>query len=387
MKYFHLIWADLFRSKTRTILTLLSILVAFLLFGLLNGVREIYSEVGKSAVGATRLQTGSRLSQIDPLPLSLQSRIAQVEGVKDVAYASWFGGAYQHPRNQVFTFAVAPNYLDLFPEIDVDPAQRKAFDNTRTGVLVGEGLMRRFNWQVGQKLPLISTIFPNRDGSKNWTFDIVGVMRAKDGKRGGRQDQMIVMQWKYFEESTPYNRGSVGWYVVGVSDPAKNDRVSKAIDALSANSSHETKTQTEAAVAASRLKQIADIGQIVLPIMGAVFFTLLLLTGNTMAQAVRERTRELAALKTMGFRDGTVLTLVFAESLLLVLTGGVLGLGMAALLGPVLTASSRGLLRLPPVDASGWLLGLGMMVVIALLIGALPALRAMRLNISDALAR
>ncbi len=386
MKYLPLIWSELFRRKTRTILTLLSILAAFLLFGLLNGVRESFVQAGKSAAGASRLQTASRLSFIDTLPSALTSRIERVDGVQKVTYANWFGGAYQDPHNQIFSFAVAPNYLDLYPEIEVDPKQRKAFDDTRTGVLVGEGLMKRFGWKVGQKIPLMSTIFPNQDGSKNWSFDIVGTMHPSKDAGSGWYDQMLLMQWKYFDESAPYNRGSVGWYVVRVADPAQADHVAKAIDALSANSDHETKTQTEAAAFASWMKQTADIGLIVGSIMGAVFFTLLLLTGNTMAQAVRERIPELAVLKTIGFRDGSVLGLVLAESVLLVVIGGVLGLGLAALLGPVLEAGSGGNLDLPPVGWRSWSLGLGLMVVIGLLVGALPALRAMRLNIVDALA-
>jgi putative ABC transport system permease protein len=386
MKYLHLIWAELWRRKTRTILTLLSILAAFLLFGLLNGVRESFAEAGKSAAGAQRLQVGSRLSFIQALPMALNQRIAQVEGVEAVTYANWFGGAYQDPRNQVFSFAVAPNYLDLYPEIAVDPQQRAAFDRTRTGVLVGEGLMKRFGWKVGQKIPLQSTIFPNRDGSKNWDFDIVGVLRATDKKSGGFFDQMLVLQWKYFDESTPYNQGQAGWYVVRVDDPANADRVAKGIDALSANSPNETKTMTEAAATQSWMKQMADIGLIVGSIMGAVFFTLLLLTGNTMAQAVRERIPELAVLKTLGFRDGSVLGLVLAESVLLVLIGGVLGLGLAAVLGPIVGAASGGVINLPPIGAQSWLVGLALMLSIGLLVGALPALRAMRLNIVDALA-
>jgi putative ABC transport system permease protein len=384
MKYLHLIWAELFRRKTRTILTLLSILAAFLLFGLLNGVRESFNEAGKSAAGAERLQVGSRLSFIQALPMALNQRIAQVEGVDAVTYANWFGGAYQDPRNQLFTFAVAPNYLDLYPEVAVDPKQREAFANTRTGVLVGHTLMQRFGWKVGQKIPLQSTIFPNRDGSKNWDFDIVGTMRSTDPKNAW-YDQMLLLQWKYFDESTPYNQGQAGWYVVRVDDPANADRVAKAIDALSANSANETKTMTEQAATQSWMKQMADIGLIVTSIMGAVFFTLLLLTGNTMAQAVRERIPELAVLKTIGFKDGSVLGLVLAESILLLLIGGVLGLGLAAVIAPVLGAKSGGMFN-ATISADIWLLGLATMVAIGLLVGALPAMRAMRLNIVDALA-
>jgi putative ABC transport system permease protein len=386
MKYLHLIWAALFRRKTRTILTLVSIIAAFLLFGMLDAVRTSFNQAGQSANGAQRLQTGSKLSFIQTLPQSLESQIAQVPGVKMVTYANWFGGAYQDPHNQVFSFAVEPNYIDLYPEIDVSAAERKAFDDTRTGILVGEKLAKRFNWKVGDKIPLQSTIFPNRQGSKNWTFDIVGILHSKDKKAGGFFDQMLLLHWKYFDETTPFNRGTVGWYVTRVSDVNQADRVAKAIDAISANSDHETRTQTEQAATANWMKQLADIGLIVGSIMGAVFFTLLLLSGNTMMQAVRERTSELAVLKTIGFSNHAVLAIVLAESVLLLLLGGVIGLALASLIIPVISAGSGGMLNLPSVGASSWIIGLVLMIVIGLLVGVLPAMRAMRLNIVDALA-
>ncbi|MBX9400342.1 FtsX-like permease family protein [Lysobacter sp. BMK333-48F3] len=386
MKYFHLIWAELMRRKTRTALTLMSIIAAFLLFGLLDGVRESFEQAGQSANGAKRLQTGSRLSFIQTLPQALHGRIGQVDGVKQVTYANWFGGAYQDPHNQIFSFAVADNYLDLYPEMSVSKAQREAFAQTRTGILVGEGLMKRFGWKVGQKIPLQSTIFPNRDGSKNWSFDIVGTLAVTDKKSGGWYDQMLLMHWKYFDDSTPYNRGTVGWYVSEVADVNRADRVAKAIDALSANSDHETKTQTEQAATASWMKQMADIGLIVGSIMGAVFFTLVLLTGNTMAQAVRERTSELAVLKTMGFPDRSVLLLVLAESVLLMLIGGVIGVAIAGALGPIVATISGGAINVPPIGLNSWALGLSLMLGIGVLVGLLPAIRAMRLNIVDALA-
>ena len=386
MKYLHLIWAALFRRKARTILTLVSIIAAFLLFGMLDAVRTSFNQAGQSANGAQRLQTGSKLSFIQTLPQSLEAQIAQVPGVKMVTYANWFGGAYQDPHNQVFSFAVEPNYIDLYPEIEVGPAERKAFDETRTGVLVGEKLAQRFNWKVGDKIPLQSTIFPNREGSKNWTFDIVGIMHSKDKKAGGFYDQLLLLHWKYFDETTPFNRGTVGWYVTRVTDVNQADRVAKAIDAISANSDHETRTQTEQAATANWMKQLADIGLIVGSIMGAVFFTLLLLSGNTMMQAVRERTSELAVLKTIGFSNHSVLAMVLAESVLLLLLGGLIGLGLAAVLIPIISAKSGGMLSLTGVGASSWVFGVGLMVLIGLLVGALPASRAMRLNIVDALA-
>ncbi|WP_109123761.1 FtsX-like permease family protein [Dyella sp. C11] len=386
MKYLHLIWAALFRRKTRTILTLVSIIAAFLLFGMLDAVRTSFNQAGQSANGAQRLQTGSKLSFIQTLPQALESQIAQVPGVKMVTYANWFGGAYQDPHNQVFSFAVEPNYIDLYPEIEVSAAERKAFDDTRTGILVGEKLAKRFNWKVGDKIPLQSTIFPDRQGSKNWSFDIVGILHSKDKKAGGFYDQLLLLHWKYFDETTPFNRGQVGWYVTRVNDVNEADRVAKAIDAISANSDHETRTQTEQAATANWVKQLADIGLIVGSIMGAVFFTLLLLSGNTMMQAVRERTNELAVLKTIGFSNHAVLGIVLAESVLLLLLGGVIGLGLAALINPIVSAGSGGMLNLPGVGANSWILGLVLMIAIGLLVGLLPAMRAMRLNIVDALA-
>lgn len=383
MKYIHLIWAALFRRKTRTLLTLVSIIAAFLLFGMLDAVRTSFDQAGKSANGAERLQTGSKLSFIQTLPSSLELPISKVPGVKAVVYANWFGGAYQDPHNQIFSFAVSPNYMDLFPEIEVAPDQKKAFDDTRTGVLVGEELAAKYHWKVGDRLPLQSTIFPVQDGTKNWTFDIVGIMHPKDNA-GGMFKQLILLHWKYFDESTPYNRGSVGWYVTRVTDVNQADRVAKAIDAISANSDHETRTQTEQAAAASFIKQLADIGLIVSSIMGAVFFTLMLLSGNTMMMAVRERTSELAVLKTIGFSSLSVLCMVLTESVLLLLIGGIIGLGLATLLVPAVAASSG--LGLPPVGASNWALGIALMVVIGLVVGVIPAMRAMRLNIVDALA-
>jgi len=386
MKYLHLVWASLFRRKTRTILTLVSIIAAFLLFGLLDAVRTSFDQAGQSANGARRLQTGAKLSFIQPLPASLEAQIAAVPGVKSVTFANWFGGAYQDPHNQVFSFAVPPNYLDLYPEVQITAAERKAFTETRIGALVGEQLARRFNWKVGDKIPLQSTIFPDKSGSKNWQFEVAGILHSTDKKSGGFFDQMFLLNWKYFDETTPYNRGAVGWYVTEVADVNQADKVAKAIDALSVNSDHETRTQTEQAATASWMKQLADIGLIVGSIMGAVFFTLLLLSGNTMMQAVRERTSELAVLKTIGFSNVSVLAMVLAESVLLLLLGGVIGLVLAALLIPVVSAGSGGMLNLPGVGANSWMLGIGLMAAIGLMVGSLPAWSAMRLNIVDALA-
>jgi putative ABC transport system permease protein len=386
MKYLHLIWAALFRRKLRTFLTLVSIITAFLLFGLLDAVRVGFDQAGQSANGASRLQTGSKLSFIQLLPMALGSRIAQVDGVKDTTYANWFGGAYKDPHNQVFSFAVAPNYLDVYPEMEVSAEHRKAFAETKTGALVGEGLAKRFGWKVGDQLPMQSTIFPDKSGSLNWTFKIVGLIHVSDKKASGWFDQLMLLRWDYFDETTPYNRGQAGWYVTRVKDVNQADRVAKAIDAISANSDHETRTLTEQAATAAWMKQLADINLIVTSIMGAVFFTLLLLAGNTMMQAVRERTNEIAVLKTLGFSGQSVLAMVLAESMLLLLLGGVIGLGLASVIGPAVGAASGGTLNLPAAGLANWGIGIGLMLLFGVVVGALPALNAMRLNITDALA-
>lgn len=386
MKYLHLIWAALFRRKLRTFLTLVSIVTAFLLFGLLDAVRVGFDQAGQSANGATRLQTGSKLSFIQLLPMALGSRITQVDGVKDTTFANWFGGAYQDPHNQVFSFAVAPNYLDIYPEMEVSAEHRKAFAETKIGALVGEGLAKRFGWKVGDQLPMQSTIFPDKSGSLNWTFKIVGLVHVSDKKASGWFDQLMLLRWDYFDETTPYNRGQAGWYVTRVKDVNQADRVAKAIDAISSNSDHETRTLTEQAATAAWMKQLADINLIVTSIMGAVFFTLLLLSGNTMMQAVRERTSEIAVLKTLGFSGQSVLAMVLAESMLLLLLGGVIGLGLASVVGPAVGAASGGTLNLPAAGAASWAIGVGLMLFFGVVVGALPALNAMRLNITDALA-
>jgi putative ABC transport system permease protein len=383
MKYLHLIWAALFRSKTRTSLTLLSVIAAFLLFGMLDSVRVAFDS-GGAVAGANRMVVSSRLSITQMLPFSLDGKIAATPGVKKAAYAAWFGGIYRDPKNFFPNFSVSPNYLDLYPEYELPAAQRKAFENDRTAAIVGESLAKRHGWKVGDTIPMQATIFPIK-GSNNWEFKLAGIFKVNDGKRKGEENQLW-FHWKYFDESNDYVKSRVGWYIVQLDDPNQADRVAKAIDALSANSDHETKTQTEQAFNQAFAKQFADIGLIVTAIMGAVFFTLLLLTGNTMAQAVRERIPELAVLKTIGFSNRSVLWLVLAESMLLIVIGGSIGLGIAALLMPGISAASNGVIQLPTVPPQTWGVGLALMLAIGAIVGLLPAIRAMRLNIVDALA-
>ena len=383
MKYFHLVWAALSRSKTRTLLTLLSVVAAFLLFGMLDSVRVAFNSGGEVA-GANRMVTMSRLSITQMLPYSLDAQIRAVPNVKQAAFAAWFGGIYRDPKNFFANFSVSPNYLDLYPEFKLPDAQKKAWLADQRGAIVGESLAKRHGWKIGDTIPLQATIFPTK-GSNNWQFTLRGIYVVEDPKQKG-QENVLFFHWKYFDEANDYVKGRVGWFIVQSANADGADRMAQAIDALSANSDHETKTQTEQAFNQSFAKQFADIGLIVTAIMGAVFFTLLLLTGNTMAQAVRERIPELAVLKTIGFSDRSVLGLVLAESVLLVVLGGLLGLVIAASIMPGVSAASGGMIQLPTVLPQTWLLGLALMVGIGVVVGLLPALRGMRLNIVDALA-
>lgn len=383
MKYFSLVWAQLFRSRTRTLLTLLSVVAAFLLFGMLDSVRAAFMS-GGSVEGANRLITASRLSITQSLPIRLEAQIRQVAGVRDVTYGMWFGGIYRDPKDFFPNFSVAPNYFDIYGELEVAPDQLKRWQDTRTGAIVGESLAKDFGWKIGDTIPLQATIFP-RGGSNDWPLEMVGTFRSKDRAVAGNEERQLMMNWKYFDESNDYIKNQVSWYTITLDNPDHASRVAQAIDAISANSDHETKTQTESAFQQAFVKQFADIGMIVTSIMGAVFFTLLLLTGNTMAQAVRERIPELATLKTLGFQDRTVLALVMVESILLVGLGGAIGMGLAATILPLLAPQTRGLLP-PHVPTATWLVGIALIIVIGVVVGLLPALRAKRLKIVDALA-
>ena len=381
----HLVWAQLFRKKTRTVLTLLSVVVAFLLFGLLQAVQVAF-ESGADTADARRLLTTARYSIIEPLPMAHARPIQRVPGVVAVASADWFGAKYQNESNAFPVFAVDPaRYLDMYPEFTVAPEHREAFVNRRTGAIAGRRLVERYGWKVGQKLPIASEIHTKTDGSLNWEFDLVGVVDADDPAVQGNTD-MVLINVAYFDEARQFGRGKTGWYIIRIADPAQARAISAEIDRLFANSPDETKTQPEKEFAIGFAKQIGDIGALVTRILVAVFFTILILTGNTMAQAIRERIPELAVLKTLGFSDRMVAALVLGEALLLLGLGAALGMLGAVGALPALNSRTGG--RFPPlfVDTGTWLLAGAVAVALALAIGLPPALRVSRLRIVDALA-
>lgn len=383
MKFAHLTWCNLKRKKLRTTLTLLSIFVAFLLYGLLCTIKTAFT-VGVTMANVDRLITRHRVSLIMNLPVSYQARMERIPGVAAALHCTWFNGIYQNePKNFFGSFPVNPEpFLAMYPEYIVPEAQKQAWLKTRTGALVGRSLIDRFKWKIGDHVRLSSPIWP-RKGEDTWDFEIIGVY---DGAKKSTDTSGFFFRYDYFDEGRVYGQGLVGWYTVRVTDPNRTAEVARAIDAEFANSPYETKSEAEGAFAQGFVQQMGNIGTILIAVLSAVFFTILLVAGNTMAQAVRERTGELGALKAMGFTNGLVLRLVLLESLLLALLGGLTGLGAAWLV------TSRGspvpallpVFYLPPEYV---LLGAGFVVALGLLAGILPALQAMRLRIADALRR
>ena len=326
MKYLPLLWAGLFRKKTRTLLTLLSVLVAFLLFGLLQAVHVAF-ESGADTADAKRLLTTARYSIIEPLPMAYLRRIEQVPGV--VAAATPTGSAPStrtratRSRCSRWTRRATSTCTRSSPSrpSSARPSPRRAPAPWRASASP-----TAYGWKVGQKLPISSEIHPKTDGSLNWEFDLVGIIDAEDPAVRGNTD-MVLINVAYFDEARQFGRGKTGWYIVRIADSGRPAPSPPTIDKLFANSPDETKTQPEKEFAIGFAKQIGDMGALVRRILVAVFFTILILTGNTMAQSIRERIPELAILKTLGFSDGRVTALVLAEAVLLLLIGG--GLGMA----------------------------------------------------------
>jgi putative ABC transport system permease protein len=381
MKYFGLIWAGLWRKRARTLFTMASIVVAFLLFGLLQGLNQGFNTVVTN-LNVDRLYVSAKTNMTDGLPISYAVRIRNVPGVRAVSHWTYFGGYYQNARNAIPAFATdARQLFQVYREMKIKPEYLDAMEKTRTGAIVGSALAKKYGWKIGDRVPIGTSIWTTKQGSSTWMFDIVGIF---DSSQYGGGFPVFYLNQEYFTENAAFGGNVVHYYIVGITDPHHATRISKEIDAMFANSTNETRTQTESALAQMQLKQIGDINFIVNAIVGAVLFTLLFLTANTMMQSVSERTPELAVLKTLGFSDGKVLTLVLIEALALCVFAAAGGLALAGLIfNSGALSAVFGNFRMPLIVIE---MGTGVALVLAIVSGLPPAWRARQLNIVDALA-
>jgi putative ABC transport system permease protein len=379
VKFLPLLLANLMRKKVRTTLTIGSFAVALFLFGLLAAIRSSFNQ-GITVAGADRLVVFNRVSIIQFLPFAYRDRILRIPGVGQATYATWFGGVYRDEKNFFPQFAIDhPSWRAVFPEFRLSDAEWHAFETDRAGCIVGAALADRFKWKLGDRIPLRGTIFTG-----SWELNLRGIYR---GERPQDDTGQFWLRADYLEERAPrWFKGNLGWYTVRITDPDRAVAVARAIDESFANSAWETRTQSEKALAASFVKQVGNVEFLILVVGGVVFFTLLLVTGNTMASVVRERTSELAVLKALGFSDGFVLGLVLAESGLIAALGGGTGLILAKIFtdhGDPSGGLLGGFYLEPRVLATGAALALS----IGMAAGLLPALSAMRLRVIDALRR
>ncbi len=384
MTYFRLLRKNLTRKKLRLFLTIFSIFTAFLIFGVLKTF-ETALNAGIELAGADRLVTTSKVSLVQLLPYAHYTKIKATEGVENVTHASWFGGYYQDPKRLLAAFAVDPeSYLDIYPEIFFPEDQRENFLANRRGVLVGEALAQQYNWKIGDTFPLMSNLWTNQDGSRTWEFQVEGIFTGKDEQIDTRA---LIFHYDYFNEGRTGAKDTIGWLVIKTESPELNEVVSKAIDDQFANSPNETKTASEEAFGKAFLEQFGNIGLIITSVVGAAFFTILLIAGNTMILAVRERTNEIAVMKTLGFSNGRIFTLVVLEAVLLVLLGGLPALGFSWLMVEALKNAVGG--GLPPMALTPGILlqAIAYMLLLGLVAGGLPAFNAVRIHVAAALGR
>ncbi|PYR77804.1 MAG: hypothetical protein DMF86_08325 [Acidobacteria bacterium] len=387
MKFFPIVWRNLLRRKFRTIFTIGAIFFAFLLFGVLMAIRAAFS-MGVDMAGQGRLMVIDKVSIINPLPAAYEGKIRQVEGVTDTTHANWFGGYYQDVRNQFATFAVEPaSWLRIYArEFELPEDQRKAWIADRTGAIVGADTARRYGFKVGQRVPIQGTIYRRPDGGP-WEFTIDGIY---DSKIKGADKTNLVFNYQFLRETIPERSGfrdRYNWYVFTIDNPDKAPEIAAKIDALFANSPSETKTNTEKAFVADWAKQVGDIGKIMMWIVAMAMFTILLVSGNTMAQAIRERTNELAVLKTLGFGEGRILGMVLLESLVIAIVGGGLGLALSYTIITLVGDPTHGLLPAFYFPTPSLLVGMVLVAALGMASGLLPAWQASRLRIVDALRR
>jgi putative ABC transport system permease protein len=376
MKYLPLVLANLGRHKRRTVLTIASVALALFLFASLQTVVTTIAAAAQFG-SARRLVSTNATGMVFTLPISYANRLEAMPGVQQVTWANWFGGKYGDGKRFFAAFAVDPDsYLEMYPEIIVPDDQKQAFLRERSSALAGIRLKEIFGWQLGQNITLQGNIYPG-----NWTFTIRGFYTPGDRVIN---DDMMMFHHEYLEEKTG-RPGQAGWYILKIDDPGKAAPVAKAIDDQFRNSTAATKTATEQAFNASFATMWGNISLLMGTIGLAVVFAILLVTANAMMMSARERTREVAVLKTVGFTDRILFTIVMLEAGIIAISGAVLGLGGAKLLYRLSNFNAGGFLPGFDVTARTLLLGGTVAVLLMIASGLVPALRAARLPVIQAL--
>jgi putative ABC transport system permease protein len=382
MKYLPLVWAGLWRKRVRTVLTMISVIIAFALVGLLDGVTASFDHAIDRLTSAVRLRTQNKSALLARLPYAHRAKIEGVPGVRDVGVVVFFGGYFREPADGIDSAAIDITRVHTMLDVDVDEQYVEAMRKTRTGAIIGPKLVARYGWKIGDRVTLKSRAWTQANGSSDWTFDIVGVYSIPEGAFPA--DEEFWINYDYFDEARAFGKGMVSYYSVRITDPAKAAAIGNTIDGLFVNSANETLTQSEREVIHAQIDRVGNITFIVGSIIGAVLFALLFVTGNTMMQSFRERVPELAVLKTYGYGNLLVTALVFAEAGLLCGSAAAVGLGLAALLFPRMF-DAMGIAPLP-IESSTLLGGAVLAVLFAAVSAALPAWRLQRLKLVDALA-
>ncbi len=385
MSWLGFLWANLTRRKLRLTVTLLSIVLAFLMFGVLDALR---TSIGKAVnlTGADRLITISKVSIIDSFPVSHYEKVRAVQGVADVVHLNWFGGVYKDGKAQIPVFPInVDEFFKVYPEVKITPEEFAKWKSDRQGMVIGQVLADTYQWKVGDRVPIKSSIFRRANGGDSWDFNIVAIYKVENS--AGWDNQSAMFHYDYYNESLQFGRDQIGWMTVKVSNPDESEAVAKRIDAVFANSSDETKTATEKAFTKQFMSQLGNIGKILISVVTAVFFVMLLVTANTMAQSVRERTNEIGVLKTLGFSSGSVLRLIVGEALFLTVLGGLIGFALSWLAVTGLAGFMKKYFPVFEVSSETMIIGVVLMVLLGIIAGMWPAVSAMRLKITDALRR
>lgn len=380
------VWKNLYRKKTRTFLTFFCLFIAFLLYVALGSIAVVFSlDTVSGELGANRLQTSAKYSMIDDIPKRYVDEISQLDGVELVTHMSWFGGFYQEPSNMLVTFPVDPStFFRVYPEYEISDEHLTAFLETRRGMVAPIETVQRFQWKVGDIIPIGSEIYPQKDGNYTWEFELVGYYTpSQEGMSA------VLLQYDYFEEANAFGPGSVGWLAIQIADPELAPELAQKIDSMYINSSDPVRTATESESNRQFLAQYGNITLMMSGILLAVFFTILLVCANTMAQAFRERIAELGVLKTIGFNDFRLGFWMLSEAILLSVLPAIFGVvvGMGLLMAVGSSGAAAMFVPTPPMPVllTTAASSLGLAAGLGVLVGAIPALSTTRMSIVDAM--